>query len=117
MFVSETNAHVFSFFDNVRKTCTKWLQLNILFSESADEGVFISSMKATPSPLSILLHVFECAVRECLSIFDSCESGMLFTYSFLVLIYMCIRLHLFPHLVDLTRGSFLLEMQIPAMAG
>lgn len=69
------------------------------------------------SLLSILLHVFECAVRECLSIFDSCESGMLFTYSFLVLIYMCIRLHLFPHLVDLTRGSFLLEMQIPAMAG
>lgn len=112
MFVSETNTHVFSFFDNVRKTCTKWLQLNILFSESADEGVFTSNMKAIPSPL-----VFECAVRECLSIFDSCESGMLFTYSFLVLIYMCIRLHLFPHLVDLTRGSFLLEMQIPAMAG
>lgn len=97
------------FFDNVRKICTKWLQLNILFSES----VFTSNMKGAPSSL----YVFECAVRGCLSIFDSFKSGMLFTFSFLVLIYMCIRLHLFPHLVDLTRGSFLLEMQIPAMAG
>lgn len=33
-------------FDSVRKTCTKWLQLNISFSESAVEGVFIANMKA-----------------------------------------------------------------------
>lgn len=71
MFVSETNAHVFSFFsDNVRKTCTKWLQLNILFLEIAVEGVFTSNITAFPAPPR---HEYALYVDVCLLLIHARE--------------------------------------------